>query len=152
MWEARMKQLVLASAAAALLTGLGACGDTGSAPDGNAAAKQPQIRIRNRPHEDLLALPDQLRRIGLIRAIRETGNRCPKRVEPNPVYQGDYRRMALWTARCDNNIQYAVFIAPNEDVQVRRCEDMSRLGLPACRPLPEARPDPPRPRARPKAG
>lgn len=144
-----MKQLVLASAAAALLTGLGACGDTGSAPAGNSA-KQQQIRIRNRPHEELLALPDNLRRIGLVRAIRETGNRCPKRVEPNPVYQGDYRGMALWTARCDNNRQYAVFIAPNEDVQVRRCEDMARLGLPACRPLPEARPDPPRPR--PKAG
>jgi hypothetical protein len=145
-----MKQLILASAAAALLTGLGACGDMGSPPAGNTTVKH--IRIRNDPHEELLALPDHLRRIGLVRAIRDTGNRCPKRVEPNPVYQGDYRGMALWTARCDNNRQYAVFIAPNEDVQVRRCEDMARLGLPACRPLPEARPDPPRPRPRPKAG
>jgi predicted small lipoprotein YifL len=145
-----MKQLILASAAAALLTGLAACGDTGSAPAGKSAAKH--IRIRNDPHEELLALPDRLRRIGLLRAIRDTGNRCPKRVEPNPVYQGDYRGMALWTARCDNNRQYAVFIAPNEDVQVRRCEDMAQLGLPTCRPLPEARPDPPRPRPRPKAG
>jgi hypothetical protein len=52
--------------------------------------------------------------------------------------------MALWTARCDNNEQYAIFIAPNEDVQVRNCEDMAELGLPACSPLPPATPAPPR--------
>ena len=150
-----MRHLVTATAAAAIAAALAACGDGGgNAPAGqqNGAAADEQVRIRNRPHEELTALPDNLRRVGLIRAIRETGNRCPRRVEPNPVYQGDYRGMAVWTARCDNNQQYAIFIAPNEDVQVRRCDEMGQLGLPACRPLPPAEPAPERPKARPKAG
>lgn len=148
-----MKELVLAAAAAGLIASLSSCDGGGGAPQaGTSEQKQPRMRIRNRPHEELMALPDNLRRIGLIRAIRETGNRCPRRVEPNPIYQGDYRGMAMWTARCDNDEQFAVFIAPNEDVQVRRCREMSELGLPPCRELPPAERAPERPRPRPKAG
>lgn len=143
-----MRQIVLASAAAALIAGLSACDGGGGAAQ-PTAADQPRIKIRNRPQERLTALPDNLRRIALLRAIRDTGHRCPRRVEPNPVHQGEYRRMALWTARCDNNRQYAIFIAANEDVQVRRCEDMAQLGLPACRELPPAEPQ--RDRQRPAA-
>ncbi len=144
----------LASAALAL-TLLAGCG--GDAAPGNeraaAAAANDQaaggnesgdVRIRNRHQEELLALPDNLRRVGLVRAIRQTGNSCPLRVEPNPVHQGEYEGMALWTARCDNNKQYAIFIAPNGDVQVRDCEDMAELGLPACHALPPAAPTQPR--------
>lgn len=147
-----MRHLVLAIAAAALLAGLSAC-DGGGAPQasGNQSGVT-KIKIRNQPHERLFALPDHLRRVGLVRAIRETGNRCPRRVEPNPVYQGEYRGMALWVARCGDNRQYAVFIAANEDVQVRRCEDMARLNLPACRELPPAEPERERPKAAPKGG
>ena len=143
-----MRQIVLASAAAALIAGVSACGDGGNAPQSSeGAGAVTKIKIRNRPHEDLLALPDELRRVALVRAIRETRNRCPRRVEPNPVHQGEYRGMALWTARCDNNSQYAVFIAANGDVQVRRCEHMEQLGLPACRELPPAEPQRERPKA-----
>jgi hypothetical protein len=148
-----MRQIVLASAAAALIAGLSACDGGGSAPEAaGKSGEATKMKIRNQPHEDLLALSDELRRVTLIRAIRETGNRCPRRVEPNPVHQGEYRGMALWTARCDNNRQYAIFIAANEDVQVRRCEDMGRLGLPECRELPPAEPQRERPKAAPKAG
>jgi len=143
-----MRHLVLAAAAAALITVSASC-DGGGAPKGSAnGAGVTKIKIRNQPHERLMALPDNLRRVALVRAIRETGNRCPNRVEPNPVHQGEYRGMALWTARCDNNRQYAVFIAANEDVQVRRCEDMVRLGLPPCRELPPAEPQRERPKAK----
>lgn len=140
-----MRQIIIASAV--LLAALTGCG--GGAPQGNGQAQGvKQITIRNRPQEELLALPDDLRRVGLVRAIRDTRNRCPRRVEPNPVHQGDYRGMALWTARCDDNQQYAIFIAPSGDVEVRKCEDMERLGLPACRELPPAEPAPARPRPR----
>ena len=142
-----MRQIVLASAAAALIAGLSAC-DGGANPNSSeGAGAVTKIKIRNKPHEDLLKLDDARRRVGLIRAIRDTGNRCPRRVEPNPVHQGEYRGMALWTARCDNNRQYAIFIAANGDVQVRRCEHMEQLGLPACRELPPAEPQRERPKA-----
>ena len=144
----------LAPAALALFL-LAGCGDdspssagnsagTNRAATANVAADSAEVRVRNRHQEELLALPDNLRRVGLIRAIRETRNSCPLRVEPNPIHQGEYEGMALWTARCDNNEQYAIFIAPNGDVQVRNCEDMAELGLPACHALPPAAPTQPR--------
>jgi len=147
-----MRQIVMAASAAALIAGLSACDGGGSPSSGNGAGGVTKIKIRNRPHEDLLALSDELRRVALVRAIRETRNRCPRRVEPNPVHQGEYRGMAMWTARCDNNVQYAVFIAANGDVQVRSCEHMEQLDLPACRELPPAEPRRERPKAAPKAG
>jgi hypothetical protein len=124
---------------------LSGCGGE-TAPAGNQAAsagKHGATRVRNRHHDDMMRASDENRRIGLVRAIRGTGNRCPRRVEPNPVYQGDYEGMALWTARCDNNEQYAVFIAPNGDVQVRNCRETAQLRLPACRTLPPAAPNQP---------
>ena len=143
-----MRKTVLASLACAA-GALAACGGEAPEPkqEQKAAQKQPDVRIRNRHNEELLALPDHLRRVGLIRAIRQTGNSCPLRVEPNPVHQGEYEGMALWTARCDNNEQYAIFIAPNGDVQVRNCRDMAQLRLPACRELPPAEPTRERPKA-----
>ena len=141
----------IASAAIAL-TLLAGCGDSSEPATSNqstaAAANEKaananasgEVRVRNRWQEELLARPDTLRRVTLVRAIRQTGNSCPLRVEPNPVHQGEYEGMALWTARCDNNKQYAIFIAPNGDVQVRDCEDMAELGLPACHALPPAAP------------
>ena len=161
-----MKSILTALTAACAALALAGCGSGTGANDGAAAAKQEGAseasadlaaggasartngtRIANRPHERMMTLNDSDRRIALVRAIRQTGNRCPRRVEPNPVYQADYEGMALWTARCDNNEQYAVFIAPNEDVQVRNCRDMAQLRLPACRTLPPAEPTRPRPKA-----
>lgn len=158
-----MKHMLAAlTAAAAALAVAGCGGGGGGANQAAPAAKQEATaeasadaaagsgtRIANRPHEAMLRLNDSNRRIALVRAIRATGNRCPRRVEPNPVHQGGYEGMALWTARCDNNEQYAVFIAPNEDVQVRNCRDMAQLRLPACAPLPPAEPTVERPKARP---
>ena len=157
-----MKSILAALTAAAAALALAGCGDGGSANQSTAATTQGAAseasadaatpaaggtRIANRAHEGMMRLNDSDRRIALVRAIRQTRNRCPKRVEPNPVYQGDYEGMALWTARCDNNEQYAVFIAPNDDVQVRNCRDMAELRLPACHALPPAVSAPARRRA-----
>ena len=160
-----MKSILSALFAASAVLALAGCGggggsanqaapaaqtDTAEASADAAVSRETATRIANRPHEALLRLDDSDRRITLVRAIRATGNRCPRRVEPNPVHQGDYEGMAYWTARCDNNQQYAVFIAPNEDVQVRNCSDMAELRLPACRTLPPAAPSRERPKAAPK--
>ena len=145
-----MRGLVLLSTAALLAAALAACGDSAPAPRDQA----PRVKMRNKHHEELQALPDHLRRIGLMRAIRDTGNRCPLRVE-SARHQGEYRGLAYWTARCDDNRQWAIFVAPHGDLQVRNCEHMAQLGLPACAELPPAppqqpprRPDSPRPEAR----
>lgn len=140
------RSMLAAGALAVAGVGLAGCGDGGG--DGAEPRKAKAITIRNKHHEDLTALPENLRRIGLMRAIRDTGNRCPLRVESG-AYQGEHEGLAMWTARCDDNRQWAVFIAPNGDLQVRNCADMEQLGLPRCRELPPAPPQ--QPRARPKA-
>ena len=71
------------------------------------------------------------RNLGLYRAVRDSSQRC-KRVEGG-AYQQQYRNLAMWTARCSDTGDWALFIAPNGDVQVRACADTAALGLPACR-------------------
>jgi hypothetical protein len=128
--------LALSALAAAVLTA--SCGSEEASTPRNKQ-KAEQITMRNAADEQLKALSPELRRIGLIRAIRQTGNRCPRRVE-SEVRQGEHEGMALWTARCDDNRQWAIFVGANRQVQVRNCEQMERLGLPACAPLPPAPP------------
>lgn len=124
-------------AAAPLLAAalVAACGDTEVAGNGNA----PRIRMKNEHHEELLRLTPDLQRIGLMRAIRQTGNRC-QRVD-NAGYQQEYRNMRMWVALCGEEAKhYAIYIAPNGDVQVRDCAQAGQLALPRCRPLPPAAP------------
>lgn len=114
--------------ALALATLLGGCG--GEEPGEPAAAP---TKITNPGHDQLLALPDQLQRLGVMRAIRDNGRRC-QRVEAT-AYQQDYRNMAMWVALCSDGRHWALFIAPNGDTQVRECEHARQLQLPQCRPV-----------------
>jgi hypothetical protein len=112
-----------------------ACGEADVAGNGNA----PRIRMANEHHEELLRLSPDLQRIGLMRAIRQTGNRC-QRVD-NTGYQQEYRNMRMWVAMCGQEQKsFAVYIAPNGDVQVRDCAEAGQLALPRCQPLPPAAP------------
>ena len=81
--------------------------------------------------EQLKALSDLNRGLALRRAIQDSGGRC-KKVETSG-YQQDYRNLSMWTARCSDGGDWALFIAPNGDVQVRDCKDAATLELPACR-------------------
>ena len=90
-------------------------------------------KITNPYHDQLVALPGELQRLGVMRAIRDNGRRC-QRVEA-ARYQEDYRQMAMWVALCSDSRYWSVFIAPNGDTQVRECEHMDQLGLPQCRPV-----------------
>ena len=101
--------------------------------DGRAPENRTHIKIAN-PHSDqLAALPDELQRLGLMRAIRDSGRRC-RRVEAGR-YQQDYRDLAMWVALCNDGRYWAIFIAGNADIQVRECAHMRELDLPQCRPL-----------------
>lgn len=122
------------AAAVLLLLGTAGC-DDGRAPEGAR-----HIRIANPHHDQLAALPENLRRLGLMRAIRDSGRRC-RRVEAGR-YQQDYRDLAMWVALCNDGRYWAIFIAGNADIQVRECAHMRELDLPQCRPLTPPPPDP----------
>jgi hypothetical protein len=114
-------------ATAALLLLVAAC-EQGEAPENVT-----RISVAN-PHSDQLkSLPQDLRHLGLMRAIRDSGRRC-QRVEAG-AYQQEHSGMAMWVALCNDGRHWAVFIAPNADVQVRECSDMDTLDLPQCHPL-----------------
>jgi hypothetical protein len=113
---------------------LAACGDV--APSGNKA----EIRIANPDSDRLKALSPLNQRLGLMRAIRQTRNRCHRVV--GAAYQQYYRGMEMWVALCDDGKHWSVFIAGNSDVQVRDCAQSVQLGLPQCRPVMPLPPDP----------
>ena len=79
----------------------------------------------------LKSLSDLDRGLGLRRAIMDSGARC-KSVDASG-YQQVYGNLSMWTVRCSDRGEFALFIAPNADVQVRRCADAAQLKLPACR-------------------
>ena len=111
-------------------------GSTRTGQSSDAAADQNQhIRIANEYHERLSALRPGLQRLTMMRAIRDAGNRC-QRVD-NAGYQQEYRNMRMWVAVCGvESKSWAIFVAPNGDIQARDCADAGRLSLPRCEPLP----------------
>jgi hypothetical protein len=99
--------------------------------DGTPERNVTQVVAAN-PHSDQLkALSEPTRHLGLYRALRDNGQRC-KRVDRGG-YQQQYKTMAMWTAHCTDTGDYALYIAPNGDVQVSACKDARELGLPECR-------------------
>jgi hypothetical protein len=129
-----MRNRILVSAAAALAAATSGC------DQGQPAENVQRIRVAN-PHSDRLsALSEPMRYLGLMRAIRDSGKRC-QRVESGR-YQEDYRGLAMWVALCNDGRHWAIFIAPNADIQVRDCAQMRQLRLPQCRPVAAMPPNP----------
>lgn len=121
-----LKSLKAAALAGLLL--LAAC-DDGAAPTANTAPAR-VTTIRNDYHDRMLKLDALPRDAALRRVIRSAGESCD-RVDAS-AFQQDHANLKMWTARCQRN-DYAVFLAANGDVQVRKCTDLVSLGLPACR-------------------
>lgn len=99
--------------------------------DGTPEQNVTQVRLANPQSDQLKALSPPMRNLGLYRAIRDNGQRC-KRVDM-AAYQQEYKAMAMWTARCSDSGDWAVYIAPAGDVQVSPCGNARQLGLPECR-------------------
>ncbi|HEX8442878.1 MAG TPA: hypothetical protein VF631_04445 [Allosphingosinicella sp.] len=113
--------------AAALILCTTAC-DSG----GGAGAAQPtKMRIANPYHDKLLGLSVLNRSLGLRRAVQDSAQACTRITAS--AYQVPYKGQQLWIARCEPEGDYAIFIGPNGDAQVRRCKDAQTLGLPACK-------------------
>ena len=81
------------------------------------------------------------RAIALKRAIYETGAEC--RTVTKSGYVGEYKNVSYWTASCQDKFgrsrDWALFVGPDESVQVRLCEDVVKAGLPACTIKPGAK-------------
>ncbi len=122
-----------AGAAIACGLALASCGDT--TPPTNAAV---QASVAIAGSDSLQALNPMNKRVGLLRAIQQSGFRCRGGVLTG-AYQQRYQNLAMWVALCADGKNYAIFIAPTDDVQVRDCTEHAQLNLPACRrvePLP----------------
>jgi hypothetical protein len=91
---------------------------------------QDNIMVRSDAQQRLLDLNDLDRAIALKRAIADQGLRCERIVSTGYVTR--YKDMDMWTATCSDDRQWSLFIAANDSVQVRLCDDNEQVGLPAC--------------------
>lgn len=130
------------SIAVLMLLPLAACDQGSSAPP----PKQ-QITVRSDGQNRMHQLNELNRAIALKRALYDTGAEC-RRVTKSG-YVGEYQNSAQWTATCEDKFKrtrdWALFISPDDSVQVRLCEDVVKAGLPACVIKDEAKPAPNQP-------
>lgn len=104
--------------------------------DGGPPTKRRSITAANPFQEKLAGLSELNRSLALRRAVQDAGEPC-KRIDAS-AYQGLYKSLHMWTARCSAGTgsagdEFGLFIAPNGDVQVRRCEHLKQLQLPECK-------------------
>ena len=114
--------IAITAVAATLLAGCG----TEDAP----APKPKEIMVRSANQKTLFELTDLNRAIALKRAIGDQGLRCKQIVTTG--YVARYKNMDVWTATCGDKRAWALFIGADDSVQVRECEHVAQLGLPAC--------------------
>lgn len=91
--------------------------------------RQP-IVVRSEAQDQLHQLDSMNRDIALKRAIHASGFRC-KRVEQSGYVQ-EHDNLSMWTAKCDDGTDWAIFAGPDGSAQVRKCMDIAQYGLPAC--------------------
>jgi hypothetical protein len=113
-------------AAAVLLLPLAGCGS------GGGGGEVTHMRPANPMSDQLKGMAPLYRDLGLYRALRDSGQRCKK--AENGAYQQEYKNLAMWTVHCTDTGDWALFIAPNGDVQARRYAEAQELKLPACKP------------------
>jgi len=120
----------------ALLATLAACNN-----DNPATQPSQPIVVRSEGQDKLHQLDDMNRAIALKRAIYETGGECRTVIKSG--YVGEYKNVSYWTASCQDKFgrsrDWALFVGPDESVQVRLCEDVVKAGLPACTIKPGAK-------------
>lgn len=109
---------------------IASCGKSENA----APPVQNDIMVRSEAQQQLFDLNDLDRAIALKRAIGDQGLRCTRVVSTGYVTR--YKDMDMWTASCSDKRQWALFIAANDSVQVRLCDDNEKIGLPTCKVQP----------------
>ncbi len=113
-----------------LSTGLAMAIPLAGCDGGGAETKTKSVAATSPYVEQLKALSPMNRGLALRRAVQDTNQACKRVVTSG--YQEQYKNMAVWNLRCTDG-EYALFIAPSGDVQVRSCADVKALGLLECR-------------------
>lgn len=93
------------------------------------------IEVRSAAQDQLRQLDDLNRAIALKRAVRDSGSSCLRVTSAGFV--GRYKNLDYWTATCEDEFDrtrdWALFVGADDSVQVRLCEDVAEVGLPACK-------------------
>ena len=110
-----------------LALALGGCDSGGS---GGGETKVKRMTVTSEYIDKLKALSNANQGLALRRAVQDSQQRCKRVVQS--AYQEDYKNLSVWNLKCTDG-EYALYIAPSGDVQVRSCEHSERLGLPKCR-------------------
>jgi hypothetical protein len=96
-----------------------------------ATTKQPEIAVRSAEQNQLHQLSDLNRDIALKRAILASGLRCKRVVRSG--YVAEYNKLSMWSADCDDDRSWGIFVGPDGSAQVRPCGDMASFKLPECK-------------------
>ena len=118
-----MRLAVFASLGLMLL--VSACGDSGQTEQ-----KTKSIQVRSAEQDALHKLSHDMLKIGLRRAVYDSGKTCQTVTEAG--YVQEYGNLSMWTASCKSGRSYAIFVGPDGSAQVRDCAEMETLRLPAC--------------------
>jgi hypothetical protein len=119
-----MRAIWKASLALPALAAAGGCDNS------QPTAPTNPIVVRSEAQDQLHQLDDLNRNIGLKRAILDSGNRC-RRVDSSGYVQ-EHGNLSMWTAKCDQTTDFAIFVGPDGSAQVRRCDNLAQYKLPAC--------------------
>ena len=126
-----MRPAVCTSLGLALL--ISACGDSG-----DTQQKTKSIQVRSAEQNALHKLSPDMLKIGLRRALYDSGRTCQTVTDAG--YVQEYGNLSMWTASCKSGRSYAIFVGPDGSAQVRDCQELERLRLPACKIAKPSRP------------
>ena len=115
---------------AILLIAIPACLAATSCDNAQPTKPANPIVVRSEAQDQLHQLNQINLAIAMRRAINDSGTRCRRVTDAG--YVQEHGNLSMWTASCADGRSYAVFIAPDATAQIRRCEQMERLNLPAC--------------------
>ena len=104
---------------------ISACGDSGEPQQ-----KTKSIAVRSAEQNALHKLSPDMLKVGLRRALYDSGRTCQTVTEAG--YVQEYGNLSMWTASCNSGRSYAIFVGPDGSAQVRDCAEMQALKLPAC--------------------
>ncbi|QIK78872.1 hypothetical protein G7077_08160 [Sphingomonas piscis] len=86
--------------------------------------------VQSKGQQELAALNDYNRAIGLKRAIHGSGKQC-QRIDRSAFVQR-YGTLDMWAVSCNNGRGFALFIGKDDTVQVRDCRGLAEIKLPRC--------------------